>query len=96
MDHAIACAAFGPDQKQDVFARWSRVNFTGEFVRALHGVTVDFKDDVSGRKASIFRRACGTNAFNGRSIDIAGDIQLLTNLRRDVIDSQAEFAALVT
>ena len=45
---------------------------------ALHGVTVDFEDDVAGCEARFIGRAGGTNALDGRAVDLLRECRVVS------------------
>ena len=95
MDDAIACAAICPHEEQDVFALGQGMDLAGELFRAGDGMAIDLEDDVAGSETSFLGWAGWAHAFYGRAGDALGQVELLAELRGEVVDSQAETAAIV-
>src|SRR5580692_5211888 len=86
VDYPVGGAAVGPDQEQDVFAGGDSMDFTDELIRAFDWVAVDFEDDVAGGETGVIGWAGGTNALDGCSVDLRGEIQLRADVGCEVGD----------
>ena len=82
MDDAVACAAVGPDQKQDVLSCGHSVDLIHEVVGVRDGMPVNFENHITGSEARIVGGAARAHALNGRAVHALGNVELLAHIGR--------------
>jgi hypothetical protein len=70
MQHAERVAAIRPNQNKCILARLDFAQFLGGVRCGLHGVPVDFEDDVAFSQSCIVGRASGLNVSNHGSANV--------------------------
>src|SRR3984957_18156408 len=90
MNDAVAGATVRPYQEQHVLIRGCLLHITAELVCRGYRLAIDFENHIATTQACIFRRATRLNLCNRHSLYIGGKIQLLTYVRSEIGDRNAE------
>ena len=90
MNDAVAGTTVRPHQQQHVFPCRRLAHIVAELLRRGHRFAIDLENHIATAQACILRRAAGLNLRNRNSLYIRGEIQLLTHIRSEIGDRDAQ------
>lgn len=94
MEDDVAGVSVGPDAEENVVAGGAAVDLRDELLGGAYGLAVDFEDDVAGLQAGVFSGTGLADVGDGDALYAIGKLELLTHVRGEVGDGQAQLARL--